>query len=1004
MKSSRRGTRMKELGLSIALGAGLVGCAVLTVDVDVYKGALVNEEHVQLHQLVALTIAAQPMLVHLRDNLEWPETEGKPPKGATTDLTQSPDDCEGKQWTGSWYEMGHVAAPEGWVAEAPKPWWKAFGETLREWFIGPLCRPHFRNPYARAVNNVLSLYDDLADSDLGPHARKLRQAVEQLRRATSRPEEDQKSYDKIASKLIVTDELRNLKQGYQELLVSSSGSEISRKVGPLMDALKELSDKSNAKTKHNQLEADLLSKWEATEVYRKRDEIYDRRLPFRAVWKFLGEGVTDTFLAEVTRDLCPHGREGNSACDELLRRTNELADKYWESRKAVRDIWLGSLALLIDIERLRPASTRVYDDLKNNVIRLVVEVTDVRHIASALDRLDRDGQCSLLRNPLMRGSFCEVGADGKLAWSEINVRDQIGYFEEVLRRNLSSSPADTAHYLLYLDSLESNAPLKNGVANKLVEAANKVNPQRIVRLGLNRSFIEDRRLEGSSDLFDFVNDVSRKVAQGFERGRLPDGLHTLTEAFLKSHNGNTDMGDSHEEKKLLDALVEFAQKLLFLANHEGLSSPPGTSGLILGGAEKINRGLFGDSLTDAGLYGIFGSGLAENRKQQYIRVLQAVGNSILFSANELRERERYREQGQKKVLAEVAAAKSVYSPDPAKIITDLLAELEHEKQAAQRSLADAKARKAEIETRLGNPTANPKTGLHDKKDKAADALSQAEKNLTNYRKSLSMLEAIQAVLTKDVITQVKSQWKAGQSNPKDEGEFLTGVGGPSLRDALAVVRGSYNSTLPTQEDVQRWADALNHVASSGAMQAFADYRKRENKASLEDRPALLDQFVSHIDELETKRVEGVARHERTRDEKKTELDCIDQEIVALDAEKTRMEEQIGDLPQKEATLQTAIVTIEAARPDVLKQAERHGPFTSPKTIYGLLLSHVKDKEDQEADSKNNQPYRDTQNVLSKRVPPPGMPLLNPQEYKSPREVMDSVIALLRHHQMDVTQR
>lgn len=54
---------MKGIGLALALAVGLVGCAVLTVDVDVYKGALVNEPHVQLHQLTALATAAKPMLI-----------------------------------------------------------------------------------------------------------------------------------------------------------------------------------------------------------------------------------------------------------------------------------------------------------------------------------------------------------------------------------------------------------------------------------------------------------------------------------------------------------------------------------------------------------------------------------------------------------------------------------------------------------------------------------------------------------------------------------------------------------------------------------------------------------------------------------------------------------------------------------------------------------------------------------------------------------------------------
>lgn len=985
MKCSTKKLCVWEAGL--VLCGSLCGCAVLTVDVDVYKGALVNEEHVQLHQLVALTTAAQPMLVHLRDNLEWPDTDGKPPKGATTYPDNDSGKCEGKQWKGSWYETGHIKTPEDWVAESPKPWWRAFGETLQEWFTGPLCRPHFKNPYARAVNNVLSLYDDHADSDLAPHARKLRQAVEQLRRATSNPEEDRASYVELASQLIAdTDlapELRNLKQGYQELLASSSGSEPSRKVGKLMDALKELRDKPEAITKqksekkHNQLEADLLSKWERTKVYRDRDEIYDRRLPFRAVWKFLGEGLADTFLAQVTQELCQKSSTGGSACDALLKRTKELADEYWKSRKAVRDIWLESLGLLAEIERLRRADSKVYDDLKSKVIRLIVEVTNVRHIASALDRLDHDAQCSLLRNPLSPGLFCKVGKDSQPIWSESNVRNHVGYYEEVLRRNLSSSPADTAHFLLYLDSLESTAPQKNSVGNALVEAANKVNPQRLVRLGLNRSFIEDRKLEGSPELFDFVDDVSRKVAQGFERGRLPDGLHTLTEAFLKSHDGNTDTGDSHDEKKLLDALVEFAQKLLFLANHEGLSSPPGTSGLILGGAEKINRGLFGDSLTDAGLYGLFGSGLAERRKQQYVRVLQAVGNSILFSANELRERDRYREQGLKRVAAEVAAARSVYSSDPEKVITDLLTELEHDKQAAQTALDAAKVRKKKIEEDIGSSTA-PKTGLNAKQDSAVGEVTQADASLRDYRNSLDTLKAIHDVLTGDVIQQVKSKWGPSPPDATTEGDFLIS-GDFSLEATLRTV----------QKKNSDWDDVLRYLASSETKQDFIAYRTLEKKSSLK-RLDLFDDFVAQIRWLVAKRV--------TRNEKQAGLDDVTQKIDTLQKEVSALETQINNsLPQDKADFETAKTRIEAVKAAVLKEIDQGRPFApSNKEVYARISVHLQ--------KTNTTDYQTAQRILASRMPPPDMSPLDRKDFKNPIDVMDQVIALLRHRQMEAVER
>ncbi|ULA58451.1 MAG: hypothetical protein LZF60_50185 [Nitrospira sp.] len=988
----------KTWAATVLLGALLSGCAVLTVDVDVYKGALVNEEHVQLHQLVALTTAAQPMLVHLRDNLEWPNTEGKPPKGATTYPGNYEGQCEGKIWNGSWYETGHVKTPEDWVSEASKPWWNAFWETLKEGLINPLCRPHFKNPYARAVNNVLRLYDDLADSDLSPHARKLRQAVEQLRAATSDPKKDQAIYVDLASGFkpdtVLTQEgLMNLKQGYRELLVSSSGSEPSRKVGPLMDALKELRNKQEPVKARNKLEDELVSVWKNRDTYQEKDKIYDRRLPFRAVWKFLGGGVADTFLAEVTRELCPPGRNGDRTCDALLKRTQQLADEYWKSRKAVRDIWLESLGLLIDGDRLQRANSKVYDDLKNKVIRLVVEVTNVRHIASALDRLDRDGQCSLLRNPLSLGLFCEVGKDSQPIWSENNVNNQVGYFEEVLRRNLSSAPADTAHFLLYLDGLESTAAPKTGIANVLVEAVNKVSPQRLVRLGLNRSFIEDRKLEGSPELFEFVDDVSRKVAQGFERGRLPDGLHTLTEAFLKSHNGNTGTSDSHEEKILLDALVEFAQKLLFLANHEGLSSPPGTSGLILGGAEKINRGLFGDSLTDAGLYGLFGSGLAESRKQQYVRVLQAVGNSILFSANELRERERYKEQSKDKVRAEIAAVQAVYSPDPQKILDDLIRGLRREQVIAQNQLAEATARKAVIDGQM--------TDLHSLKQKYSTEQAKAELDRQNYLMKQGPLKAAHDLLTQKMIEKIKAQWTArGKDTVADPAKFLTGPDG--IEQELTTIRQALDG-IPTPEEARNLDEGVKYVKSSEAKAAFEAYCTINRQTSLK-RSELLDAFAAHMRELEAARAARVTQYEKGIKEKEQAVREVQDKITQMDAESRRLASVIASLPNTHVQLNTAATVIEALQAEVLKEVAQHDRFVSPDALYLLLATNMKRKEDAEADASKKQPYQVALVVLSRRTPPPGLPPLNPTDYKSPLTVMDDVIALLRHRQMMAVDR
>jgi hypothetical protein len=50
----------------------LCGCAVTRIDVDVYKGPLSNDEDIQMAQLAVMATAAKPLLIELRNDLQWP--------------------------------------------------------------------------------------------------------------------------------------------------------------------------------------------------------------------------------------------------------------------------------------------------------------------------------------------------------------------------------------------------------------------------------------------------------------------------------------------------------------------------------------------------------------------------------------------------------------------------------------------------------------------------------------------------------------------------------------------------------------------------------------------------------------------------------------------------------------------------------------------------------------------------------------------------------------------
>ncbi len=682
---------MKRRGMGtagLALCGVLSGCAVLTVDVDVYKGALVNEDHVQLHQLVALTTAAQPLLVQLRDNLEWPDSDGLPPKGSTGKgsseasgwlaETISPSSC---LLADSWYRPKYVKPPDNFVPE-----YKSGGRTIWETlpFVKPTCHGFFTHSHARRVNEILKLYEDLGEN---------------------------------------------------------------------------------------------------------------------------GEVLTQ-------RDTCLN----NAETQDRSRPAPRVAIKGLTSRLT------------------KPSSaTKAKDD-------------------------------------------CRA-------------------------------------------------------------------PTSMERTGASQHVLD------------------------------------------------------HED---LEKLVEFAQKVLFVANHDGLLNPLSTSGLIVGGLADLNRALFGDALTDYKFspYRIFQLDALDAKRTQYVRVLQAVGNSILFSANELRERDRYRDLSQKRVPAEIAAVNAVYSSDPRKVLNDLVKELQHEQVLAQQQFDEATTKKVAIDGEIGS-AAVPKTGLRRLEDKSGDEVNKATQARDGYQTQLSPLKASHDVVTPKVVEQIKKGWTAaGTGDAADLANFLTGQAG--LDKQLDAIRLAQDGTL-TPEERSLFDQAIAYAKAPESREAFEAYRTLHGLTSL-TRAELLTAFTAHLRELEAARAARVAQYEKIREEKEQARRDVQEKIAQLSAESARLAAVIVALPVTKAKLATAETVIETVKDEVLKAAPPDAPFLSLDAIYALLVSHVQHKEATETDAGKKQSYKDTQAVLAKRTPPPALPQLKDGDYNNPVDVMDRVIALLRHRAMAAVER
>ena len=114
---------------SLAMIVFIVSCATLRVDVDVYKGPLTNDPDVQLQQIAMMVIGAKPMLENMRDDLQ------------------------------DWEKGGPEQARTGWKKDNPSTY------TLLNVPDAIQDRSKFTNEIARQLNEILTLYEDLPESN-----------------------------------------------------------------------------------------------------------------------------------------------------------------------------------------------------------------------------------------------------------------------------------------------------------------------------------------------------------------------------------------------------------------------------------------------------------------------------------------------------------------------------------------------------------------------------------------------------------------------------------------------------------------------------------------------------------------------------------------------------------------------------------------------------------------------------------------------------------------------
>ena len=175
----------------------------------------------------------------------------------------------------------------------------------------------------------------------------------------------------------------------------------------------------------------------------------------------------------------------------------------------------------------------------------------------------------------------------------------------------------------------------------------------------------------TQDTLDTINDFSRstyrlsKNIHPLVRGRIEKGLFTLIEEYLEESDKRHPVGCNRDDcgpkavarSRLLDALARFSRKLLVLADHQPL---------------------FLENHMDKGL---------RREIDRFTRILQAVGNALRIQVNDLRSREANNVKLRALGPSQIEAFKSVFNNEPELVNKRLLAMLGSDLDALKKKLS-----------------------------------------------------------------------------------------------------------------------------------------------------------------------------------------------------------------------------------------------------------------------------------------------------------------------------
>ena len=606
LKSANQLSRCARLCLLSVL-LGLAGCAVLTVDVDVYKGPLSNDEKVQTEQVAAMAMGAKPLLIRLRDMAE-------------------------EQW-----DINNA---------------QAFARTWDHYnpgFIPPEAdgKSRLTNALAVRVNGILSLYEDRGSGERNALLTEAKKALEQCQKAYRvyyrSHAEDMNVYDQFVSKF----------------------SELNKPAASTAPAPVAANPASSKEPNFRELAQAYQRFFLPTNELRKTTNIFGISNVLNgfdnAAKYFNGRyppdcGGSAMFLALQDTNLLWH-HATILLPNDLNLQTNfvaevqKLARSFTHSREALARLWRLSLGLVAQMGR-DPTNEPDGSEKVRLAVSLAANLVEVKHLHFML-RFATNTVAPPSLKELRSGFESNLPAlwidTGSLVDALTN-RTGAAILRSAMECALRREPLAVATELAFADDYFVHGPSDKAS----VGAWGKLNSdylyyvRRQYGLAPGPLLIYQEAFRDLATLEGLLKAISGP-AEGFGSGRLNEGLQTMIENYLQSAHDyhKSDHEVLQARQRLLDGLVVFAEKVKFIADSQALvSHRSGVQEWLTYSGEiltypltmPLNGFTWANKSISRGHDQIFNQTDDYERARPYTLVLQAVGNSIISLVDEITQR------------------------------------------------------------------------------------------------------------------------------------------------------------------------------------------------------------------------------------------------------------------------------------------------------------------------------------------------------------------------------